>query len=247
MNALQHSANTITYEVEESNTPQIIIASSDPKEFMITSPDSPPVKTCQDSTELITTTSHNRNYNRSTRRIDIAVKKIHKLNDHTAKFNNPQVIFLDADNNQQNEEERVFNFQQEHEKLEREQANLISIIPAPQKSETTEQDNTKNTSTENNKQVSQEPTGKDTEEPTTLDTSINNNNNIADQLVDKHDTKAQDNNNKEDQLVEKAKHKIQKSNTSSTTSREYCTPPLSPVSEISVINSADLEALNETL
>ena len=63
--------------------------------------------------------------------------------------------------------------------------------------------------TEINKQVSQEPTGKDTEEPTTLDTSINNNN-IADQLVDKHDTEAQDKNNKEDQLVEKAKHKIKK-------------------------------------
>ena len=206
MNALQHSANTITYEVEESNKPQIIIASSDPKEFMITSPDSPPVQTCQDSTELITNTRPNLNYNRSTRRIDKAVKKIHKLNDNTAKFKNPQVIFLDADNNQQIEEERVVNFQQVQEKLERELANLISIIPAPQKSETTEQDNTKNTSTENNKQVSQEPIGKDTEEPTTLDTSINNNN-IADQLVDKHVTKAQDNNNKEDQLVEKAKHK----------------------------------------
>ena len=165
---------------------------------MITSPDSPPVQTCQDSTELITITSPNLNYNRSIRRIDKAVKKIHKLNDNTAKCNNPQVLFLDADNNQQNEE-RVVNFQQEQEKLEREQANLISIIPAPQKSETTEQDNTKNTSTENNKQVSQEPTGKDTEEPTTLDTRINNNDNIADQLVDKHDTKAQDNNNQEEQ------------------------------------------------
>ena len=119
MNALQHSANTITYEVEESNTPQIIIASSDPKEFMITSPDSPPVQTCQDSTELITNTSPNLNYNRLTRRIDKAVNKIHKLNDNTAKFKNPQVIFLDADINQQNEEERVVNFQQEQEKLEK--------------------------------------------------------------------------------------------------------------------------------
>ena len=75
MNALQHSANTITYEVEESNTPQIIIASSDPKEFMITSPDSAPVQTCQDSTEPITTTSHNLNYNRSTRRIEKQSKR----------------------------------------------------------------------------------------------------------------------------------------------------------------------------
>ena len=247
MNALQQSANTITYEVEESNTPQIIIASSDPKEFMTTSPDIPPVQTVQDSTEIITTTSPNCNYNRSTRRIDKAVKKIHKLNDNTAKFNNPQVIFLDADNNQQNEQEQFVNIQQEQEKLEREQANLIAIIPAPQKPESTEQDNTKNTLTENKKQVSQEPTGKDIEEPTTLDTSINNNNNITDQLVDKHDTETLDNNNKEDQLVEKAKHKIQKSNTSSTTSQEYCTPPLSPVSEISEINSADLEIINETL
>ena len=57
MNKLQQSANTITYEVEESNTPQTIIASSDPKEFMITSPDSPPVQTCQDSTEIKTATS----------------------------------------------------------------------------------------------------------------------------------------------------------------------------------------------
>ena len=244
---LQQSANTITYEVEESKTPQIIIASSDPKEFMITSPDSPPVQTCQDSTEIKTTTSPNFNFNRSTRRIDKTVTKIHKLNDNTAIFNNPQVIFLDADNKQQNEQEQFVNIQQEQEKLEREQANLISIIPAPQKPEITEQDNTKNKLTENNTQASQEPSGKDNEEPTTLDTSINNNNNIADQLVNKHDTKTQDNNNKEDQLVEKAKHNIQKSNTSSTTSQEYCTPPLFPVSKISEINSADLEALNETL
>ena len=125
---------------------------------------------------------------------------------------------------------------------------MISIIPAPQKPENTEKDNTKNTLTENNTQVSQEPTGKDIEEPTTLDSSINNNNNnTTDQLVDKRDTKTQDNNNKEDQLVEKDKHKIQKSNTSSTISQEYCTPSLSPVSEISDINSADLEAINETL
>ena len=98
----------------------------------------------------------------------------------------------------------LVNFQQEQEKLEREQANLISIIPTPQKPEITEQDNTKNTLTENDTQVSQEPTGKDIEEPTTLDTSTNNNNNIADQLVDKHDTKTQNNNNKEDQLIEKS-------------------------------------------
>ena len=124
---------------------------------------------------------------------------------------------------------------------------MSSIIPAPQKPEFTEQDNTNITLTENNTQVSQEPTGKDIEETTTLDTSINNNNNIADQLVEKQDTKTQDNNNKEDQLVEKAKHKKQKSNTSSTISQEYCTPPLSPVSGISDIISADLEALNETL
>ena len=205
---------------------------------MITSPDSPPVQTRQDSTEINTTTSPNFNYNRSTRRIDKAVKKILKLNENTAKFNNPQVIFLDADNNQQNEQEQFVNIQQDQEKLEREQANMISTIPAPQKPEITEQDNTKNKLTENNTQASQEQTGKDIEEPTTLNTSINNKN-IADQLVDKHDTKTQDNNNKEDQLVEKAKHKIQKSNTSSTTSQEYCTTPLSPVSEISDINSAD--------
>ena len=247
MNELQQSASTITYEVEDSNSPQIIIASSDPKKFMITSPDSPPVQTCQENTEIKTTTSPNFNHNISTRRIDKAVKKIHKLNDNTAKFNNPQVIFLDADNNQQNEQEQFVNIQQEQGKLEREQADLISFIPAPQKPEITEQDNTKNKLTENNPQASQEPTGKDIEEPTTLDTSINNYNNIADQLVNKHDTKTQDNNNKEDQLVEKAKHNIQKSNTSRTTSQEYCTSPLSPVSEISDINSADLEALNETL
>ena len=247
---MQQSANTITYEVEDSNTSQIIIASSDPKEFMITSPDSPPVQTCQDSTEIITTTSPNFNYNRSPQRIDKAVEKIHKLNENTANFNNPQLIFLDADNNQQNEQEQFVNIQQELEKLEREQANLISIIPAPQKPEITEQDNTNKTLTENKTQVSQEPTGKDIEKPTTLETSINNNNNnnnFADQVVDKHDTKTQDNNNNEDQLVEKAKQKIQKSNTSSTTSQKYCTPPLSPVSEISDISSADLEALNDTL
>ena len=100
MNALQQSANTITYEVEDSNTLQIIIASSDPKKFMITSADNPPVQTCPDSTEIITITSPNLNYNRSTRRIDKAVRKIHKLNDNTAKFNNPHAkIFNNCDTN----------------------------------------------------------------------------------------------------------------------------------------------------
>ena len=61
MNALQQSVNKVTYEVEDSIKSQIIIASSDPKEFMITSPDSRPVQTCQDSTEIITTTSPNFN------------------------------------------------------------------------------------------------------------------------------------------------------------------------------------------
>ena len=100
MNALQQSANTITYEVKDINTLQTIIASSDTKKFMITSADSPPVQTCQDSTEIITITSPNLNYNRSTRRIDKAVKKIDKLNDNTSKFNNPHAeIFNNCDTN----------------------------------------------------------------------------------------------------------------------------------------------------
>ena len=188
-----------------------------------------------------------------------AVKKIQTLHDSTTKHNNLQNIFLDTDNNQQIEQGQSDNIQQEQEKLER--ANLISIIPAPQtiiqhepkeiqpikKPEIKEPDNTYNTIIKTNSQESQEPAGNKQEELNTLDMNTEDTNNKEDQSVDKQDKNTKDTTNKKDQLVDKPQHKIQKSTTSSTTSQEYCTPPLSPDSDISDINSAHLEALNETL
>ena len=84
---------------------------------------------------------------------------------------------------------------------------------------------------ENNTQDSQEPTGHKQDELTTLDTNTKDTNNKEDQPVDKQDTNTKDTINREDQLVDKTHHKIQKSTTSSTTSQEYCTPPLSPDSD----------------
>ena len=44
IDSIQQTDHTVTYEIEsDTNTPQKIIASSDPNEFMVTSPDSPPV------------------------------------------------------------------------------------------------------------------------------------------------------------------------------------------------------------
>ena len=91
-----------------------------------------------------------------------------------------------------------------------------------------------------------QPTGKGSQETITSETKSGNNNNNTDQLVTEKNKKTQDT-SLEQQPIERTEPTCQKSYTSSTTSQEYCTPPLSPTSEISDMNSADIEALNETL
>ena len=120
---------------------------------------------------------------------------------------------------------------------------MISITPAPQhttqvelakahtfeKMDNQKTDDTNNTTTKNNINDSQELTDIPLEETITEDANTKN---------------TKDN---EFQLVNILQTKTQKSITSSTTSQEYCTPPLSPNSDISDINTAKLEELNETL
>ena len=133
IDSIQQTDHTVTYEfASDTNTPQKIIESSDPNEFMVTSPDIPPVPNNRE--ELDNKANENGHFvsSRSTRKIDRAVRKIQALKDDTPKHNNPQVIFLDPDNNEQDEQEQSKAIQRDQYRLEREQANLISIIPAPQ-------------------------------------------------------------------------------------------------------------------
>ena len=133
INSIQQTDHTVTYEIEsDTNTPQKIIASSDPNEFMVTSQDSPPVPINQEKLDNKANESVHFVSSRSTRKIDRAVKKIQALQDGTPKQNNPQVIFLDPDKNEQDEQELSKAIPREQNRLERKQANLISIIPAPQ-------------------------------------------------------------------------------------------------------------------
>ena len=89
----------MTYEIEsDTNLQQKIIASSDPNEFMVTSPDSPPVPNNQERIDNKANESVHFVSSRSTRKIDRAVKKIQALQDDTPRQKKPQVIFLDPDN-----------------------------------------------------------------------------------------------------------------------------------------------------
>ena len=137
-NALQQSPSTITYQFVENESPQTIFASSDPKDFMITSPESPPVQFDRINANTEVTNNHDFKSTKSTPKIDKTVEKIQRLNDNTAKFNNPKVIFLDAENKVQEQHEIATTLQKEQARLEREQANIISILPAPQESVNTE-------------------------------------------------------------------------------------------------------------
>ena len=137
-NALQQSPSTITYQFVENESPQTIFASSDPKDFMSTSPDSPPVQLDRNNANNEVTNNNDFKSTKSTPKIDKTVEKIQRLNDNTAKFNNPQVIFLDAENKVQEQHEVATILQQEQVRLEREQANIISILPAPKESVNTE-------------------------------------------------------------------------------------------------------------
>ena len=231
-NALQQSPSTVTYQFVENESPQTIFASSDPKDFMITSPDSPPVQFDRNNAKNEVTNNHDFKSTKSTPKIDKTVEKIQRLNDNTAKFNNPQVIFLDAENKAQEQHEIATIVQKEQVRLEREQANIISILPAPQESVNTEALN--------------KDTRKEFPLPTGEEVQPGNNNNNTDQLVTEKNNKTKDI-SPEEQPIERTEPTSQKSFNSSTTSQQYCTPPLSPTSKISDINSADIEALNETL
>ena len=213
IDSIEQTHQTVTYLIEsETSSPQKILTSSDPKEFMITSPESPPIHQNQEATSRKEQESVNFISSKSTRRKDIAVTRIQALNEETPNLTKPQVIFLDTDNNEQDKQTQYKAIQLEQEKLEREQANLISIIPAPQ---ITQQEDTTD-------------------------------------IIKSHETntpapKENTNNEDEHQLANKIQTKLQYSVTSSTTSQEYRTPPLSPnIDEISHINTEDLEELNET-
>ena len=160
------------------------------------------------------------------------MKKKQRLNDNTAKFNNPKVTFLDAENKTNEQHEIATILQKEQARLERDQANVISILPAPQESANTEAPNN--------------DTRKEFPLPTGKEAQPGNNNNNTDQLVTENNNNTKDT-SPEEQPFERTEPASQKSYNSSTTSQEYCTPPLSPTSETSDINSADIEALNETL
>ena len=86
----------------------------------------------------------------------------------------------------------------------------------------------------------------ETPQPTGKGSQPGNNNNNTDRLVTEKNEKTKDTSLNEQQ-IERTEPTSQKSYNSSTTSQEYCAPPLSPTSEISDINSADIGALNETL
>ena len=199
---------------------------------MITSPNSPPVHFDRNNANNEVINNHDFKSTKSTPKIDKTVEKIQRLNDNTAKFNNPKVTFLDAENKTNEQHEIATILQKEQARLERDQANIISILPAPQESVNTEA---------TNKDMRKEfplPTGKEVQ--------LGNNNNNTDQLVTENNNNTKDT-SPEEQAIEKTEPASQKLYNSSTTSQEYCTPPRSPKSEISDINSADIEALNETL
>ena len=177
-NALQQSPNTITYQFVENESPQTIFASSDPKDFMITSPDSPPVQFDRNNANNEVTNSPDFKSTKSTPKIDKTVEKIQRLNDNTAKFNNPQVTILDAENKVQEQHEISTILQQEQDRLEREQANIISILHAPQESVNTE------ILSKDMREELPQPSGKGSQS--------GNNNNNTDELVTEKNNKTQD-------------------------------------------------------
>ena len=201
---------------------------------MVTSPDSPPVPNNQEKIDKANESIHFVS-SKSTRKIDRAVKKMQALKEDTPKYNNPQVIFLDPDNNEQDIQAQTKAIQREQQRVEKEQANLISITPAPQH---TPQDELTKT------HLSEKIASQKTDD--TNNTTINNNTNDTQEPITQDATT---NNTKDNELklVNTLQTRTQNSVTSSTTSQEYCTPPLSPNSAISDINTEELEQLNETL
>ena len=120
---------------------------------------------------------------------------------------------MDRDNNEQDIQAQSKAIQLEQHRLEKEQANLISLTPAPQHTPQGEPSNNTNVT---QKQITQEINTKNTKD-------------------------------NEPQLVNILRTKTQNSVTSSTTLQEYCTPPLSPNSDLSDINTEKLEQFKELL
>ena len=98
---------------------------------MITSPDSPPIGHEQENVDNQTIENNNFVSHKPTHKIDKAIKKIQALNEDTAKHNNPPAVLLGSDNPEHNRE-AINAMEAERETMEKEQANSISIIPAPQ-------------------------------------------------------------------------------------------------------------------
>ena len=99
---------------------------------MITSPKSPPVHFDRNNDNNEVINNHDFKSTKSTPKIDKTVEKIQRLNDNTANFNNPKVTFLDTENKTNEQHEIATILQKEQARLERDQANIISILPAPQ-------------------------------------------------------------------------------------------------------------------
>ena len=199
---------------------------------MVTSSDSPPIGQDQEHVDNQTTETNNFVSHKSTRKIDEAVKKMQALNADTAKHNNPQVVFLDSDICEQNRG-ALKDIELERQRIEREQANLISIIPATQHY-------IQDTSTET--------PAIETKTQQNIEDTTNKNNTADTRQTSTQDTNIKHTKDNELQLVDIVETKTHNSVTSSTTSQEYCTPPLSPDNDdISNPNTVELEELNETL
>ena len=208
---------------------------------MITSPHSPPIGHEQENMDNQSIDNNNFVSHKSIPKIERAVKKIRALNENTAKHNNPQVVFLDSDDPEYNQE-AMKAIEAERERIKKEQANLISIIPAPQHNT---QDTNKDTS----------PTGANSQHnnniPTVTQQGIEeptNNNHTTEKDTQQNNTQNIKTDNNELQLECSADLKIQPSVTISTTSQNYNTQPLSPGNdEISNPNTEELQEVNESL
>ena len=114
----------------DTNSHEKILTSNDPYVFMITSPDSPPIGHKQDNIVNQAIDDNISVSHKSTHKIEKADKKIQALNEDKAKHNNPQVLFLDPDYSNHNQE-AMKAIEDERERIQKEQANVVSIIPAP--------------------------------------------------------------------------------------------------------------------
>ena len=167
-----------------------------------------------------------------TRRQPRSINKIGALNKNIHKHNNPKVVFLDTNDIVDNKKEELDAIEMERERISKEQANIISIIPAtqyntqnlsndmPPAEQSTQQNN--NSTTLAIHQSTQKPSN---EKPPLTTTKADNN-----QL----------------QIERTTETKVQYSITRSTTSQDYHTPPVSTwIDETSDPNTEELQELSE--